>query len=895
MRKITLRITQLLCFIACLCSLNTANATHSMGLDLTYACTGNNTYEVTLTFYRDCNGISAPNAPMVQWTAACGSGSIPMSQQSMVEITPSCPGIVGTACNGGFGIYGIEEYTYVGVVTIPPGCTDVTLSFTHCCRNHAITTLANPGSENIHVETKIGDGDLCNNSPIFTNKPVPFGCIGQPVFYNHGASDPDGDNLVYSFTNCYDDSNMPVTYAPGFSATAPLATTNGINIDANTGAITFTPSIAQVGVLCVLVEEFRNGQKIGEVVRDIQFTAVPCSNNVPVLSGIDNTTNFTATVTAGNQLCFDVFSSDPDSGQTTFLAWNAAIPGATFTSAGTPHAIGTFCWTPTSADVGTHTFTVSVSDDYCPIVGQNTYTYTIIVVNNTPCDSLDVSLVSYNDVSCSGSDGSAVITANNGVAPYTYQVVNWTTNEFFTNTTGIFNNLTPGSYSVWVQDANGCTPACAGHTFDISGNVNPLNATASATDVSCPSNSLNVQDSTNSDGTITVTAVGGTSPYLYSIDGINFQSSDFFDQLAAGTYDVTVLDANGCSVIITVTVGEPAPIQISVVSITPATCGQSNGSITLTATGGDGTFFYYLNGQSQGSNPTFTNLAAGTYTFSVCDMHYCLYDTTITIPGSPAFTATTTGTDPLCNGDCNGTATVTINSTTPIVATVLWSNGATGPTIGNLCAGTYTATITDASGCEATASVTINEPAALSASLSSSTDETCAGNDGTANISVSGGTTPYTINLANFNTSNTYSNATGAFTGLNAGHHVVNVVDANGCRQNCAAHFALGGCGSTLSTVQTGGPTSNANFSPVLRIHPNPASTIVQVSYETQEANTGLTVLDNNGKIIYTKQNLDPRGSVEVEISNWANSSYFVVLQNAEGRVIKTEKLVVSN
>ncbi|WP_052597593.1 T9SS type A sorting domain-containing protein [Aureispira sp. CCB-QB1] len=895
MFKSTSKFLQLICCLGTLLFFSSeASASHSMGLDLTYRCVGNNQYEINLTFYRDCNGIGVPQTTNVNWAAVCGSGSVRLSQVSMQEITPSCPGIVGTACNGGNGVYGIEEYKFQGILTLPAGCSNVTLSYSNCCRNNAITTLNSPSGERIYVETEIVDPALCNNSPIFTNDPVPFGCVGQPVFYNHGASDADGDDLVYSLVDCMDDSSTTVGYAAGYSATAPLSTTNGVTIDPATGAISFTPDVAQVGVFCVSVKEYRNGVFIGEIIRDIQFTAVPCSNNVPTLSGINNTTDFSTTATVGTQLCFDVFSTDPDRGQTTSLSWNNGIAGAIFTTGGTPHATGTFCWTPSSSDVGIHTFTVTVSDDYCPIVGQNIYTFTISVQDNSvPCDSIDVNIVSTNDVTCSSNDGGAVLVASNGVAPYNYQLVNWTTGEFFSNTTGIFNTLTPGSYSVWVEDANGCTPACSGHTFVIGGNVVPLSATAAGQDVPCPSNSTNVMDSTNSGGSVTVTATGGTAPYLYSIDGVNFQSSGVFANLGVGTYNTIVMDANGCSATATATVGEPDPINIGVVSVTPATCGLANGSITISATGGDGNYLYYINGQSQ-SSPTFTNLAAGTYTFSVCDMNYCLYDTTIVIPGVPGFTATTTTTSPSCEGDCNGTATVAISGDSSNTYTVVWNNGQIGLSIANLCAGVYTATITDANGCEVTVTATVSDPDPVSVNLVASSDETCAGNDGTAVLNITGGTLPYVIDLANFTTATTLSNATGVFTNLNAGQHVVNVTDANGCSVNCAENFVLEGCGSGVDGRAPVSLGTATGLGPILSVNPNPASSLVQVRYQTSATAVNIAILDANGKSVYSQEQSKGSGSLEIMINNWSNSTYFVVMTDNSGKLIKTEKLVIS-
>jgi hypothetical protein len=874
---------------------NSAKATHSMGLDLTYQCIGSNQYQINLTFYRDCNGITAPTIPSVNWTAACGSGTAQLQQISMQEITPACPGIVGTACNNGGGVYGIEEYKYQGVLTLPAGCTDITLSFQQCCRNNAITTLTNPGTESLYIEAAMSSGALCNNSPVFSNFPVPFGCVGQPVFYNHGALDPDGDILTYSIIDCYNRSGTPVIYNAGYSASMPLSTTGGTTINASTGAISFTPNIAQVGVLCVKVDEFRNGVLIGSVVRDIQFTSVACSNTVPTLSGVDNTTSYNASATVGSQLCFDVFSNDPDVNQTTNLAWNSGIASGTFTTTGSPFANGTFCWTPTAADVGTHTFTVTVADDYCPIIGQNTYTYTITVQGAAPCDSIGVNIVSYNDLSCSSNDGSAVIVASNGVGPYDYQLVNWTTGAFFSNNTGIFNNLTSGSYSVWVIDANGCTPACSGHTFAIGGNTTPLLATATATDVPCPSNSTNTIDSTNSGGSVTVISTGGSAPYLYSIDGISFQSSSSFSNLIVGTYTVVAMDANGCSVLVTAIVGEPDPISIGIVSLTSATCGQSNGSVTLQATGGDGVYFYYLSGQSQGSNPTFTGLAAGTYTFSVCDMNYCIYDTTIVIPGTGGFIATINGVSPSCNGDCNGAATTVVaGGSISANYTVSWNNNMTGSTISGLCAGTYTATVTDNNNCSTTATVTLTEPDAISVSLVASSDESCLGNDGAATLAVTGGTAPYNVDIANFSSATTYSEGTGVFTGLNGGQYVANVVDANGCGVQCAAHFALASCPNTTPAPTRSKTLGLSSTAPSLLVNPNPASTMVQVSFQASETNLSLMIIDGQGKSMFNKANLDANGSFELNVNNWPGSTYYVILRNTEGQVLKTKKLVIA-
>jgi hypothetical protein len=374
-------------FILCLLTFTFApsqkiHATHLMGGDLSYECLGNNQYRVTLKVYRDCNGINAGSYEVMYMSANCGSGAQYMTKVSSQEITPVCAGFTGTACNGGGGTYGIEEHIYQTTMNIPLTCTNIELYWRRCCRNGAITTLSSPLSERMYIETLLTDAAVCNNSPTFLNSPVSFICAGQPTDYNHGASDPDGDDLQFSLTDCFNNDNDAVNYSAGFSATYPLSSANGITIDQETGALSFTPSTAgQVGVLCVLVEEFRNGVKISEISRDIQFTVLTCTNDSPVMTGIDGSSNFSSTVLVGNTVSFFTNASDPNAGDIVEMNWNQGIASASFSvnNAGV-YPVGTFNWTPTANNVGVNSFNVIVSDDNCPIIGLNTYTFDVTVI-----------------------------------------------------------------------------------------------------------------------------------------------------------------------------------------------------------------------------------------------------------------------------------------------------------------------------------------------------------------------------------------------------------------------------------------------------------------------------------------------------------------------------------
>ena len=369
-------------------SFTQAKATHALGGDLMYEQLSPTEFEVTLRLYRDCNGIAMSSYAEIFWDGSCGSGSDFAFRNNLTDITPICP-TMETSCQGGSGITGIEEHIYTTIITVPSGCSDLRFDYSLCCRNQVITTLIFPTNEYIFLSAKHENvSNLINSSPVFNNNPAPIVSVNKPVVYNHGVFDTDGDSLYFSLSDCYEGYNDPVEYFPGFSGTNPLTTSNGVYIDHRTGAISFTPTVQQIGVMCVKVEEFRSGIKIGEVIRDIQFNVISASNDSPIASGIDktsstNSTNFVIDVCENGQVCFDLSFSDSNSDNLT-VTWNQEIPTGSFqvvnNNTTTPEA--TFCWTPQSTDLGLNYFSVNVVDDACPIVGTSTYTYIVNVKSN---------------------------------------------------------------------------------------------------------------------------------------------------------------------------------------------------------------------------------------------------------------------------------------------------------------------------------------------------------------------------------------------------------------------------------------------------------------------------------------------------------------------------------
>lgn len=233
------------------------------------------------------------------------------------EISPACPNNT-TTCNGGT-FTGIQEYIYRGIINLPGPCVDWQFSYNLCCRNNAITNIDLPGSTNIYIYANLNNVITpCNNSPTFSNKPVPFACRGQQFCYNHGAYDIDGDSLVYSLITPFDSPGVPITYSSPWTATNPLTSSPGVTLNPQTGDICMTPTNLEITVMAVLVQEFRNGVLIGEVERDIQFTIIDCNNIIPTVSGINGTNSFSQTVCAGTQTCFNINSGDVNGTQNTF-------------------------------------------------------------------------------------------------------------------------------------------------------------------------------------------------------------------------------------------------------------------------------------------------------------------------------------------------------------------------------------------------------------------------------------------------------------------------------------------------------------------------------------------------------------------------------------------------
>ena len=335
-----------------------------------------------------------------------------------------------------------------------------------------------------------------------------------------------------------------------------------------------------------------------------------------------------------------------------------------------------------------------------------------------------------------------------GTGPFTYR---WNTGA----TTQAIVGVPSGTYSVTVTDANGCRGSATGTV------VNPPQIIIS-TSVVAPA------CGGGATGSATVSATGGRPPYTFKWS--NGQTGATVTGLSVGDYFVTVMDAGGCNRTARVVVPSNAGFTIGITSTNP-TCGATNGTATASVTSG-GRAPFAFKWSTGATTASISGIGAGTYTVTVTDANGCVNTASTTLNAVGNLSISVTGMNAAC-GIANGTATATPTSgTAPF--TYKWNTGATTSTISLLSAGTYSVTVTDASGCTATGSTTITTGSSIGVTIDGRNVTCFGGTNGQATAMVTGGSTPYTYRWSNGGTIAVIAN-------LSAGSYTVTVTDAAGC------------------------------------------------------------------------------------------------------------------
>lgn len=406
--------------------------------------------------------------------------------------------------------------------------------------------------------------------------------------------------------------------------------------------------------------------------------------------------------------------------------------------------------------------------------GLTAGTYAVMVKDSKACNDIeDVTIEEPSDllvnassvpVSCyGGNNGEINITSaigGTGTLSFSIDGSNFQSGTKFTG-------VSAGNYTVTVKDIAGCL----GTTEVVVSQPSIIIANITTTPVTCYG---------SYNGSLVINATGGMAGYMYSIDGINFQSTGTFPELGVGTYTIIVKDENHCTYSNTATITGPSEITAAITP-TNSTCGNNNGGLLIVASGGsENNFQYSIDGDNYYNTGSFSSLSAGPYYVIIKDGAGCekIFSTSINDANGPSITSVS-HTNISCHGGNDGT--ITINSVNGGTGTLNYSINGNNWQTSNLftdnLAGTYTVLVKDNAGCIGNTSVTLTEPNAFVITTNIENVTCNEANNGSVTVNAGGGigTLAYSINNGiSFQSSK-------VFTGLHAGNYSVIVRDAAGC------------------------------------------------------------------------------------------------------------------
>ncbi|WP_460938993.1 beta strand repeat-containing protein, partial [Spirosoma humi] len=751
------------------------------------------TYSVSVTDASGCRDV----LPVV-------INSVPGSLTSTVASTPSaCGQATGTATVTASG--GTTPYTYLwsnGATTnsltgLVAGVYSVTVTDANGCVSTGSVTISDQSGPSVVVS---GTAVSCNGTNTGSARAVVSGGTAPYTYlWSNGASTSIASGLAAG------NYNVVVTDANGCKVSGTVSLTQPAVIVSELSASTIacgstTGSITVVSVVGGTAP-YSYGWSNGATSQNLVGVAAgPYSLTVTDANGC--TAEGTATLVLPTNCC-----SLTATGGTPIVACAGSPLTLTVTAGNsTTAAVATpltYAWS------GPNSFTATVANPTLTPVAASAGVYSVTVTDASGCSATATVTVSVSNccanfalnqitsnAHCGQSDGGATITATGGTAPYTYV---WSTGA----STSVVSGLAPGSYSVTVTDAIGCSTTAL---VTIGNTGGPQLAIVSTTPATC----------LGATGVASVTATGGTAPYTYLWS--TGATGTSLNGVVAGTYSVTVTDAAGCRDIIPVTINSAPGNLTSTVASTPSACGQATGTATVTASGGTTPYTYlWSNGATTNS---LTGLVAGVYSVTVTDANGCVSTGSVTISDQSGPSVVVSGTAVSCNATNTGSA-VALASGGTAPYTYLWNTGAATASISGLSVGTYNVVVTDANGCKVSGTVSLTQPAPIVAELSASTIA-CGSTTGSITIaSVVGGTAPYTYLWSNGSTSQN-------LVGVAAGPYSVTVTDSQGCTAqgtatlvlptNCCSLTATAGnpivacVGSPLTLTVTAGNSTTATL-----------------------------------------------------------------------------------
>ena len=729
------------------------DATHIVGGEIYYEKLGGNNYKIHLKVYRDClNGIPPFDNPAVISIFDVNGNlvtslSVPLTSSITVPPTnnsPCAPVTAGNAC--------VEEAIYETIVNLPPLVGGYTLAYQRCCRNGTILNLVNPGNVGATYWEHIPGPEVitANNSPHFTNRPPIYICANIPISFDHVATDPDGDSLVYSLCDPFNgldpccpiipsaqgacapgcpigSSTFPPPYTPvpfllPYSSSFPMASNPAININPVTGFLNGNPTTLGQWVVGVCVSEYRNGVLIGTHHRDFQFNVINCP--FVVHAGITSQTTSNNGLGTGYCNGNTVSYSNNSSGNSSTFHWD----------------FGDLSTTADTSNLFNPTYTFQTPGDY---------TVTLIANPGTPCADTthDVFHIhpllapsflnpsnqclngnNYNFVAAGSYQGNGTFSWNfgNSAVPLTASTVS-VSNVHYT---------TPGVKTVSLTVAeNGCT-ATVTQTLEVA--QNPIATIGNYITSGCAPLTFTLQNQSTTGPYITYlwTFSNGTTSQSIT-PTVTFTNAGVYSFTLSAISNQVCIDTTSMASVSSITV---TPLPIAQFSTTPSTSQCFNGnnfnfSNTSTVAGNSPSYSWNFGNAAipaasnavSVNNVNYSSVGIKTVSLSVND-NGCLSSITKTIEIAQ---------NPIANignyihGGCAPlTVTIQNTSTTGPYITYLWtfSNGTTSQSI--------------------TPTITFTNPGVYTFTLSAMSNQVCI--DTTSMISVSS-ITAMAVPLAQFN------------------------------------------------------------------------------------------------------------------------------------------------
>jgi gliding motility-associated-like protein len=668
--------------------------------------------------------LNASGGTAFQWSGPNGFTS---TQQN-----PSIPSAT-TAATGTYTVTVTNSYncsavtsTYATVNTLPNATAS---SNSAICSGQTLNLYANGGTT--YTWSGPGGYNSTNQNPVITNATTSY----SGTYY-----------VTVSNGTCSSTTSVSVTVnaSPNvsISSNSPLCTGNTLQLNASGGS---SYQWSGVGGFSSTQQNptIPNAQLINQGTYTVTVTS---SSGCTATASTDVyiSSSFNSTINPAGPFCSN---GSP-------VTLTAATPGGTWSGNGiTDASLGIF--NPTTAGVGTHTITYTISGSCGSSSNAN------IIVYQSP-----TAIVSSNSPICEGQ--SLQLNANNvSNASYLWSGPNSFSSSQQNPTLNNASINNSGSYSLTITDANQCSA------------ISSVNVTINPS----PTVTITTSNPICNGSTLNISATSGYSSYSWQGPN-NFQSSQSsfsipnVSNLQSGTYTVTVINSNGCSKVesTVVNVLNFASGSMTVNTITPSCYNSTDGSIELFVTGGTPPYQYHWSHDTSLTLAQANNLSDGIYTITITDGNGCNIDTLIHLTAPTPLQIDVTTQNPNCFGIHNGNITVQVSGGSPAYS-YLWNNNSTSATLNQIGPGIYSVTVTDNHQCSTVFNnIQITEPDELILNLNATNNQCPTDNLASASVTVYGGVSPYTYQ---WNTGQTSS----SINQISGGYHAVTVTDANQCNK----------------------------------------------------------------------------------------------------------------